>query len=153
MDLLNDQIMRKITKMLWIFLKIPQKQRYGDSRDTPFTRGIYGSQYKVSKLATVAYQDPEWICVLRVAGSGSVLQITDSDPGVKTDSDKYSANHSSAIQAACQSTFISMHNYTPLVISGNDKNKQLTLLSQSKLALTGINTLFALFKKTSRVSY
>jgi hypothetical protein len=40
----------------------------------------------------------------------------------------------SAIQAASQFTF--MHNYTPLVISGNDKNKQLTLLSQCKLALT-----------------
>jgi hypothetical protein len=25
---------------------------------------------------------------------------------------------------------LSMHNYTPLVITGNDKNKQLTLLSQ-----------------------
>jgi hypothetical protein len=32
----------------------------------------------------------------------------------------------------------------PLVISGNDKNKQLTLLSQSKLSLTTRNTLFAL---------
>jgi hypothetical protein len=31
-----------------------------------------------------------------------------------------------------------MHNYTPLVISGNDKNKQLTFLSQRKLALTAI---------------
>jgi hypothetical protein len=30
-----------------------------------------------------------------------------------------------------------MHNYAPLVISRNEKNKQLTLLSQSKLALTG----------------
>jgi hypothetical protein len=39
---------------------------------------------------------------------------------------------------------LSMHNYTPLVISGNDKNKQLTLLSQRKLALTERNTLFAL---------
>jgi hypothetical protein len=28
---------------------------------------------------------------------------------------------------------LSMNNYTPLVISRNDKNKQLTLLSQSKL--------------------
>jgi hypothetical protein len=38
-----------------------------------------------------------------------------------------------------------MHNYTTLVISGkNDKKKQLTLLSQSKLALTARNTLFAL---------
>jgi hypothetical protein len=40
--------------------------------------------------------------------------------------------------------FLSMHNYTPLVINMNDKNKQLTLLSQRKLALTGRNTLFTL---------
>jgi hypothetical protein len=39
---------------------------------------------------------------------------------------------------------LSMHNYTPLVIRGNDKNKQLTLISQRKLALTARNTLFAL---------
>jgi len=38
---------------------------------------------------------------------------------------------------------LSMNNYTPLVISGNGKNKQLTLLSQRKLALTAKNTLFA----------
>ncbi len=31
---------------------------------------------------------------------------------------------------------LSMHSCTPLVISGNDKNKQLTLLSRRKLALT-----------------
>ncbi len=36
----------------------------------------------------------------------------------------------------------SMHNYTPLVISGNDKNKQKTLQSLRKLALTARNTLF-----------
>jgi hypothetical protein len=36
---------------------------------------------------------------------------------------------------------LSMHKYTPLVISGNDKNKQLTLLSRHKLALTARNTL------------
>jgi hypothetical protein len=35
-----------------------------------------------------------------------------------------------------------MNNYTPLVISRNDKNKQLTLLSQLKLALTAINFLY-----------
>jgi hypothetical protein len=29
-----------------------------------------------------------------------------------------------------------MNNYTPLAISGNDKNKQLTLLTQRKLAFT-----------------
>jgi hypothetical protein len=39
---------------------------------------------------------------------------------------------------------LSMHNYTSLVIGGNDKNKQLTLLSQRKVALTERNTLFAL---------
>ncbi len=39
-----------------------------------------------------------------------------------------------------------MHNYTPFVISGNDKNKQLTLLSQRKLAFTGRNMLMALCK-------
>jgi hypothetical protein len=38
---------------------------------------------------------------------------------------------------------LSMNNYNPLMISGNDKNKQLTLLSQRKLALTARNTLFA----------
>jgi hypothetical protein len=38
---------------------------------------------------------------------------------------------------------VSMHNYIPLVISRNEKNKQLTLLSQHKLALTRRNT-FAL---------
>jgi hypothetical protein len=37
-----------------------------------------------------------------------------------------------------------IHNYTPLVISRNDKNKQLTLFSQRKLALTARNTLFAI---------
>jgi hypothetical protein len=39
---------------------------------------------------------------------------------------------------------LSMNNYTPLLISWNAKNKQLTLLSQCKLALTVRNTLFAL---------
>jgi hypothetical protein len=38
---------------------------------------------------------------------------------------------------------LSMNNYT-LVISENDKNKQLTLLSQRKVALTAKNTLYAL---------
>jgi hypothetical protein len=46
----------------------------------------------------------------------------------------------SAIQAASQYTFISAQ----IVISGNNKNKQLTLLSQRKLALTTINILLAL---------
>jgi hypothetical protein len=39
---------------------------------------------------------------------------------------------------------LSMKNYTPLLISSNNKNKQLTLLSQRKLALTTINKLYAL---------
>ncbi len=47
----------------------------------------------------------------------------------------------SAIQAANQSTFINAIN--AVVISRNDKNKQLTLVSQRKLA-TARNTLFAL---------
>jgi hypothetical protein len=38
---------------------------------------------------------------------------------------------------------LSMPNYTPPVISGNDKNQQLTLLDYRKLALTAIKTLFA----------
>jgi hypothetical protein len=38
---------------------------------------------------------------------------------------------------------LSMNNYTPLVISRDDKIKQLTLLNQRKLVLTEINTLFA----------
>jgi hypothetical protein len=49
----------------------------------------------------------------------------------------------SAIQAASQSTFITSL-LTPLVISGNDKNRQLTLLSICKLAFTGRNILMAL---------
>jgi hypothetical protein len=43
---------------------------------------------------------------------------------------------------------LSMNNYTPLVISRNDKYKQLTLLSQRKLALTAINKLCALQKSS-----
>jgi len=46
----------------------------------------------------------------------------------------------SAIQASSQSTFIDAKlQYTPLVISRNDKNKQLTILYQRKLALTRKN--------------
>jgi hypothetical protein len=41
---------------------------------------------------------------------------------------------------------LSMNNYTPLLISMNDKNKQLKLLSQRKLALTAGNTLIKSFK-------
>jgi hypothetical protein len=57
--------------------------------------------------------------------------------------DEYIAKTSlSAIQAANQSTPID--NYIPLVISGNAKNKQPTLVSHRKLALTVRNTRFAL---------
>jgi hypothetical protein len=42
---------------------------------------------------------------------------------------------------------LSMNNYTPLMISWNDQNKQLTLFSQRKLVLTARNTFFA-FKKS-----
>jgi hypothetical protein len=41
------------------------------------------------------------------------------------------------------SSFLSLNTYTQLVISGNDKNKQITLLSQGKLALTARYILFA----------
>jgi hypothetical protein len=36
------------------------------------------------------------------------------------------------------------HNHTPHVVSMNDKNKQLTVIKQRKLALTARNTLFAI---------
>jgi hypothetical protein len=49
----------------------------------------------------------------------------------------------SAIQAWQANPLLSMNNHTPLVINRNKKNKQLTLLSQRKLALTAINKLFA----------
>jgi hypothetical protein len=39
---------------------------------------------------------------------------------------------------------LSMKNYYQFVLSRNDKNKQLKLLSQRKLALTAKNKLFAL---------
>jgi hypothetical protein len=45
---------------------------------------------------------------------------------------------------------LSMNNYTPLVISGNDKNTQLSLLSRVKLALTARNALFADIKLLAR---
>jgi hypothetical protein len=49
------------------------------------------------------------------------------------------------IQAASQYTFINaLQRNTLLVISRNDKNKKLTLLSKQKLALTARNKLFAL---------
>jgi hypothetical protein len=40
-----------------------------------------------------------------------------------------------------------MHNYTPLVISRNDKHKQLTLLSLSKIAFTGRKKNISMAKK------
>jgi hypothetical protein len=49
----------------------------------------------------------------------------------------------SAIQQQAN-PLLSVNNYTPLVISRNDKNKQLTLC-QRKLALTELNKLFALY--------
>jgi hypothetical protein len=39
---------------------------------------------------------------------------------------------------------LSVNNYTPLMISENDKNMQLTLLSQFELVVAVRNTLFAL---------
>jgi hypothetical protein len=48
-----------------------------------------------------------------------------------------------AIQAQAN-TLLSVNSYTPLAISRNDKNKQLTLLPQRKLALSARNTLFAI---------
>jgi hypothetical protein len=55
--------------------------------------------------------------------------------------DKYSANSSWCNKKQQASQLLSMHNYTPLVINGN---VQLLLLSQRKLELTAINTLFAM---------
>ncbi len=66
------------------------------------------------------------------------------------------------LSAICTSSkpihFCSIHNYTQPVISRNDKNRKLTLLSQRKLALTARNTLFKIIGapkkfKTSRFPY
>jgi hypothetical protein len=67
---------------------------------------------------------------------------------------KFYANAGRKLPGKCQpllvqykqqtNSLLSMHNYTPLVINRNDKNKQLTLLSQRKLTLTARNTLFTL---------
>ncbi len=46
--------------------------------------------------------------------------------------------------AICNTSSKPIHFYHPLVMSRNDKNKQLTLLSQRKLALTTRNTPFAI---------
>ncbi len=59
------------------------------------------------------------------------------------ENDQYSANPSECNKQQAN-TLLSMNNYTPLVISCNDKNKQVTLLSQCKLALTAGNIRFAL---------
>ncbi len=45
-----------------------------------------------------------------------------------------------------------MHNFTPLVINGKDKNKQLTLLTQRKLAFTGRHTICKWLCKFGRTS-
>jgi hypothetical protein len=52
----------------------------------------------------------------------------------------------SAMQAATEQAnpLSSMHDYTPLVISRTDKNKQLTLFSKGKHAFIGRNMLMAL---------
>jgi hypothetical protein len=49
----------------------------------------------------------------------------------------------SAIQAACQSTYVNAQ-LSSTCDSGNEKNKQLTLLSKRKLASTDKNMLMAL---------
>jgi hypothetical protein len=46
------------------------------------------------------------------------------------ENDQHSTNKTQA------NPLLSMHNFSPLVISSHDKNKQLTVLSQCKLALT-----------------
>jgi hypothetical protein len=49
------------------------------------------------------------------------------------------------MQAGSSFTFSPVQlQYTPLVIGGTDKNKQLTILKPTQLALTAINILFAL---------
>ncbi len=47
---------------------------------------------------------------------------------------------------------LSMNNHTPPVIRENDKNKQLTLLSQRKIALTTRNTLFFVIKSLEHIT-
>jgi hypothetical protein len=71
------------------------------------------------------------------------VQILSPTPEENTQKQRQPLLVQSAIQASSQSSFIS-DNYTPLVTSRNDKNKQLTILSQNKMALTAINKLFAL---------
>ncbi len=51
------------------------------------------------------------------------------------ENDQYSANHSLVQYKQQANLLLLMNNYTPLVISWNDTNKLLTLLSQRKLAL------------------
>jgi hypothetical protein len=65
---------------------------------------------------------------------------------------KFYANAGGKRQIQCQpmqykqqaNPLLSMHNYTLLVIIGNDKTKQIKLESQHKFALTGRNMLMAL---------
>jgi hypothetical protein len=62
------------------------------------------------------------------------------------ENDQYSTNRQPFLVQYQQkhNPLLSMNNYTLRVISRNDKNKQPTLLSQRKLALTAINKLFSL---------
>jgi hypothetical protein len=68
------------------------------------------------------------------------------------ENDQYNANHSHPVQYKHQAKLLfSMNNFSPLVISTSDKNKQLTLVSQRKLALTGkICKWFCQFGGTSK---
>ncbi len=45
---------------------------------------------------------------------------------------------------AASSLHSALFNYTPLVIRRTDKNKQLTIVEPTQMALTAINKLFAL---------
>jgi hypothetical protein len=47
---------------------------------------------------------------------------------------------------------LSMHNYIPLVISANDKDKQLTLLSQHKLAFNREKYTFCVIKSLDNLT-
>jgi hypothetical protein len=61
------------------------------------------------------------------------------------ENNQYSANRSFCNTISMPIHFINAQLlYTPFVISRNNKNKQLTLLSQRKLAFTARNKLFAL---------
>ncbi len=63
-------------------------------------------------------------------------------PTQERNDQQYSANPLLVQYKQQANPLLSMNNYTSLVISWKDKNKQLTLLSQCKLALTVRNSLF-----------